>query len=410
MKDFATEIQARETLSGKPTSVELQATDGPVTAFVLLSREPEEFNSAAQSVSYGSAELPAAKVYADEAEAVRFAEVTGAKLEKVDIPAGLARDAFLKKWMKAAKKNKQGFFPFLLLPLAACGGGGGSAPVTFTVTEATSGADTLISFSGTATGDITASTTGVTTTFTRGSLTGTADNVFAVGAPKQIVAASGQTVIVTGAQIDAKGLKASGAGNVTINATDAGAGTVTAVSTTINVDLEGGTLTFDMSNDNEDTITLNAGSVIDLAGGTLVVSDGKVIATGISLSNVGGVTLNSTLVVDIADFKEIQDAGGFTGTGTLEVQPSANDSVDANTDLAGLGITAGSIANAEFTETEILNMFTAANADAATNIASLAADSVTVSGSVSNTVVFDVLLPIPRFTLSETLVSMAMST
>ena len=101
-------------------------------------------------------------------------------------------------------------------------------------------------------------------------------------------------MIVTGAQIDGAELKASGSGNVTINATDAGAGTVTTASTKINVDLEGGTLTFDMSNDNEDTITLTAGSVIDLAGGTLVVSDGKVNASLASISNVGGVTLNST--------------------------------------------------------------------------------------------------------------------
>ena len=90
MKDFATENQAREDLSVKPNSVELQAGDGSVTAYVLLSREPEEFNSAAQSVSYGSVELSSAKVYADEAEAIGFAEVTGAKLEKVEIPGGLA--------------------------------------------------------------------------------------------------------------------------------------------------------------------------------------------------------------------------------------------------------------------------------------------------------------------------------
>jgi hypothetical protein len=390
MKDFATENQAREDLSVKPNSVELQAGDGSVTAYVLLSREPEEFNSAAQSVSYGSVELSSAKVYADEAEAIGFAEVTGAKLEKIEIPGGLARDVFLEKWMKAAKKNKQGILPLLLLPLAACGGGGGSsAPVTFTVTEAAN----LISFGGTATGDITASTTGTTTTFTRGSLTGTADDVFDAAAPKQIIAASGQTVIVTGAQIDAAQLKASGSGNVTINATDAGAGTVTTVSTKIDVDLEGGTLTFDMSNDNEDTITLTAGSVIDLAGGTLVVSDGKVHASLAAISNVGAVTLNSTLVVDLADFKEIQDAGGFTGTGTLEVAPSTSDSVTNATKLGagGVGLAAGSLNNAEFTETEFLALFDAGNGSAAANLATLAAKSVSIIGSVSNTTALTLL-------------------
>jgi hypothetical protein len=130
MKDVVTEIQASEDLSVKHTEVELQSADGATKAYILYSREPDEFNAAAKSVSYGGAELLSAKVYADEAEAISFAEVTGAKLEEVKIPGGLARDAFIKKWLKAAKKNKQGLLPFLLLPLTACCHSGGSALLT----------------------------------------------------------------------------------------------------------------------------------------------------------------------------------------------------------------------------------------------------------------------------------------
>ena len=148
-----------------------------------------------------------------------------------------------------------------------------------------------------------------------------------------------------------------------------------------------------MSNDNEDTITLTAGSVIDLADGTLVVSDGKVNASLASISNVGGVTLNSTLVVDLADFKDIQDAGGFTGTGTLEVNPSTSDTVTNATNLGagGVGLGAGSLNNVEFTETEFLALFDGGDARAVGNLATLAAKSVSIVGSVSNTTALTLL-------------------
>jgi len=97
MKDVVTQNHTNDDLSVKPTEVELQSSDGIVTAYVLYSKEPEEFNSVAGSVSFGGTELLSAKVYADEAEAIGFAEVTGAKLEKVEVPEGSARDAFLKK-------------------------------------------------------------------------------------------------------------------------------------------------------------------------------------------------------------------------------------------------------------------------------------------------------------------------
>ena len=140
MKDVVTEIQASDDLSVKHTQLELRSADGATKAYILYSREPDEFNAAAKSVSYGGAELLSAKVYADEAEAISFAEVTGAKLEEVKIPGGLARDAFIKKWLKAAKKNKQGLLPFLLLPLAACHSSGSTLLTSFSGTLAAANA------------------------------------------------------------------------------------------------------------------------------------------------------------------------------------------------------------------------------------------------------------------------------
>ena len=69
-------------------------------------------------------ELQSAGVFEDEAELKSYAKSRELELEPIEIPSGRGRDAFLKKWATAAKKkNKRGLIPFLLLPLAACGGG-----------------------------------------------------------------------------------------------------------------------------------------------------------------------------------------------------------------------------------------------------------------------------------------------
>mgnify|MGYP003962483225 FL=1 len=53
----------------------------------------------------------------------------GSDVEILALPTDAkSRREILAEWaLKAAKKNKQGLVPVMLLPLAACGGGGGSA-------------------------------------------------------------------------------------------------------------------------------------------------------------------------------------------------------------------------------------------------------------------------------------------
>ncbi|XXK34583.1 hypothetical protein ACMAY8_18380 [Rhodobacteraceae bacterium nBUS_22] len=87
-------------------------------------------------VEYCGDTLAGARVLTDDADIVGVAQNSGFEYEVVRIPAGDARDAFIRKWAEAAKRNKKGLLPVLLLPLAACGGG-------------SSGPDPLTSYAGT---------------------------------------------------------------------------------------------------------------------------------------------------------------------------------------------------------------------------------------------------------------------
>ena len=123
MKDFASEnkVQDANLEAGRP--VELLDSGQSVKAYVVRADNVAEFHLGA-AVESGGVHLKSAGVFEDEAALVAAAAAAGAELEVVDIPAGDARDAVLRKWAKAAKKNKKGLVPLLLLPLAACGGGG----------------------------------------------------------------------------------------------------------------------------------------------------------------------------------------------------------------------------------------------------------------------------------------------
>ena len=132
----------------------------------------------------------------------------------MDIPAGDARDAVLRKWAKAAKKNKKGLVPLLLLPLAACGGGGVDSLLTsydgdvagakavdatnytsdFTISVSDAGAvaaSELTEVAGKTTGDVTSAS--VT------SVSGTAAEVQAALDDAQLVSLGAVDVVITDA-------------------------------------------------------------------------------------------------------------------------------------------------------------------------------------------------------------------
>ena len=166
-------------------------------AAIVSTRDGHAEISTAAPVSYRRGELPNAYVVADGSDVSVAARRSGLDFELVDIPAGDARDAFLRKWAKAAKKNKKGLVTLLLLPLAACGGGGGVesilAAYTGTVHDATTKLDvtkytsdftiSLSDAGAVAAADLTevaGKTTGDVTTANVTSITGTAAEVAGV--------------------------------------------------------------------------------------------------------------------------------------------------------------------------------------------------------------------------------------
>lgn len=98
----------------------------------------------------------------------------------------------------------------------------------------------------------------------------------------------------------------------------------------LDIRLDGGDLTFDMPSD-DDALTLEEGTVIDLGGGTLIVSDGKVFANAadVQLLNIGDVVVNSELVITYDQFADKSENPDFTVTGTGIVTVLVDNDTDA---------------------------------------------------------------------------------
>lgn len=318
MKDFDI---TEATLGTTPVAIDGAVTSGATRAFVLLdAREGLPPGLAPATLEGAAAE--AVRVAAEEGALHRL--VAEGRAEVIDLPAEPgARAKLLADWArKTAAKNRKALLPMLLLPLAACGGGDDGP--TFTVAEAAN----TVTFGGTATGDITVSVAGGVASFVRQGVTAanTVSGLFA-GTPKQIALSGGQTVVIDGDDIHGGALHVTGAGNVMIDARDNPGGEVKAISAMLTIALTGGTLTFDLSHDNQDVLTLLAGSTINLGGGALVVSDGTVNAVNATLTGIGSLTLNSELIVTLAQFVAL--GGTHHGTGTLTIDPTDTEAGNA---------------------------------------------------------------------------------
>ena len=256
---------------------------------------------------------------------------------EVKLPKTLkAREAFLRKWAeKAAQKakaNKGLSATLLILPLAACGGGGGDAPApaAFEVTVAGNN----ISFANLVDGFIrfVDVTSGATVVFGSGEgaarQTDAAEQLTAGVTDKTLVVAQGQTLEVTVAQLQSanvEGFKVTGAGNVVFLWPEAVAGSG-AFTATIRVDVElnGGSVKFDMPTDDNDVLTLAPGSRIVLNnGGTLEVSDGTVdaraadIQATLSPGTENRIIANSKLILTGDQF--IALGADASGSGVIEI-------------------------------------------------------------------------------------------
>ena len=102
---------------------ELKLKSKVTHAKILQVKPDQDLSVFSSSVYFRGQFLQAVRVIESEARFADFNVSNSGFIQEVDVPGGNSRDAFLKKWVKAAKKNKKGLMPILLLPLAACGGG-----------------------------------------------------------------------------------------------------------------------------------------------------------------------------------------------------------------------------------------------------------------------------------------------
>ena len=106
-------------------------------AYIIDAAPGQELPVGVQNASYQGQDAASIRVAVDDAELENYVASVGSVVEVVELPdSAAARAKLLAEWAKKiAKKNKAGLLPLLLLPLAACGGGGSDAPAPLEVTH-----------------------------------------------------------------------------------------------------------------------------------------------------------------------------------------------------------------------------------------------------------------------------------
>ena len=313
-------------------------------AAIVSARDGHAEISAAAPVSYRQEELPNAYVVADGSDVRAAARRSGLDFELVDIPAGDARDAFLRKWATAAKKQKKGLVPLLLLPLAACGGGGVESLLTsydgdvagakaldatkytsdFTISVDDAGAVAaadLTEVAGKTTGDVTS--TSVT------SVSGTAAEVQAALEDAQLVSLGAVDVVITDVHdlAQLKAINNATSGSITFNDDSVAlSGSSADVAAALNGTTYTGNVTLSDAHDLAQLKTINAGT-----SGGITLHDASVALEGSAsdlLAALDGVAPYSgnVTVTGTATAAQIEALAQLT-TGTLTVTLAEGEAV-----------------------------------------------------------------------------------
>lgn len=217
--------------------------------------------------------------------------------------------------VKAYKRSIQNIPLLSLLPLAACGGSSNpnNPPLssdTFTVLKEATGSWQVASNFG-AVNIINLATEPSTLQFSAAKSDTPVTVVSAEVSKLQLDSATSLDVAIADRQNDS-GFIITGSGDVTFTSAALREGFEDSTSALINVELTGGDLMFDLPSDDNDTLTLLAGSTLTLNGGRLIVDDGTVDASDAVVSGVtssDGIVLNSKLVLTASQAKELTDAG-----------------------------------------------------------------------------------------------------
>jgi len=133
MKDFNnTAINLAQNIVAIDALVQTSASK----AYIVHTHAAETLPIGVHNASYQGQGAEFIRVAVDDAELENYAASAGSIVEVVDLPGTpAARAKFVAQWAKKiAKKNKNTLLPLLLLPLAACGGGGSKTPTLETPT------------------------------------------------------------------------------------------------------------------------------------------------------------------------------------------------------------------------------------------------------------------------------------
>ena len=367
---------------------------------------------ALEPVLYRGTALNRACVYKDQAELARIVGASAAHIEKISIPAGKARDAFLKKWVKAAGKNKNGLMPLLLLPLAACGGGetvvesyestiaSAIALTTSDLTKYSSSFSITVSDGPSASAaDLTAvagKTSGKVTSVNVTEVTGPAEDVKVTLENAQLVSLDAANVSITQPHnlADLKAINKVTTGTITFDASGGNSGYASIDLSGISADLAAALdslLTYSGDIMITDAHTLDELKVINKGtSGEITLSDGTVDLNGTAedilaaLDGVSGYSGNIT-IADAATVADIEAIAQLT-TGTATFTAGVKDAF-ANLYTAGSGLHADlTKVLADDTDVKIEVTDTTGSLDAvelSALIASNSIGSVTLSGAVT---------------------------
>lgn len=143
MKDFN---DTAKIVGQKIVAIEAVAKTASSKAYLVTTPAADVFPIRVHSASYHGEAATSIRVAADDAELEGFVATAGKSIEVVDLPkTPESREKLIAQWAKkAAKKNKNGMLPMLLLPLAACGGSETSNPFEVVESPAVGSGDWLI--------------------------------------------------------------------------------------------------------------------------------------------------------------------------------------------------------------------------------------------------------------------------
>ncbi|MDC1410943.1 hypothetical protein N8369_09950, partial [Amylibacter sp.] len=333
---IAKKVSAGEHQKSVIKTYHVSKSDKEHTAYVVKCEDFNDIPLELSGAKYEYTTILSARVVENNDQLDTFVSEGNFDIEEINIPAGVDRDAFLKKWFKIATKKKTNLLPLLLLPLTACGGAKDvTAPVVTkpVVTEKSTGVWEV----GSNNGAIAVTKNTGNTEFTFTPTTGAAVDV-AISGVNELQIPSGVTVNADAVVVSGKTINGAG----TIN--------ITNVEDDLNVDLSTITTTnVNATVDSSTSIVFSATShfgdaTVTFTGNTSSTAD---VITFHSSANVSSATFvvstGATLGLSLVQAAAISATDTITGTGNVVITMPEDTIDNTETALVKVDLEGGSL-------------------------------------------------------------------